>query len=326
MKVLIIRFSSIGDVTQALSLPAHIKSKYPNAEVHFLTKQEYQELLAHNDYVTQTWGLPHSSSLKELFHFIVRLNQEKFTHIYDAHNNLRSNLFYFFLKATFKIQKPMQRWKRFLLLKFKINLFEMPFSGQRDLLKPLEQWSIPFQIPPAPVLFFSPSTLKQAENILFENKVPSTFIILVPSAAHPFKKWPIEKWESLIAENPQSFFVVLAGPKDHFTRVLNKYSNVINLTGKTTLIESAALISKASFVIANDTGLLHFSEQLGKPTVALMGAAPFGFPSRKTTIIIKKDLPCWPCSKHGQGPCTNKVYHQCMNDIRVEEVSREINK
>lgn len=326
MKVLVIRFSSIGDVTQSLSIPAHIKLKHPESEIHFLTKYEYLELTDNNRYVTQTWSIPKNSTLLNLIEIITQLNQQKFTHIYDAHNNLRSNFFYFLLRAPNKLQKSMHRWKRFLLLKFKINLFEKPFSGQRDLLKPLEKWKIPFQYPPAPVLFFSFNVLNQAQEILNQHKVPAQFIVLVPSAAHFFKKWPIEKWEQLVAQNPTSYFLVLAGPEDHFTAVLDKYPNVCNLTGKTKLIESAALISKASQVISNDTGLLHFSEQLGKPTIALMGAAPFGFPSRATTKIIKKELPCWPCSKHGQGPCTNKIYHQCMNDISVDEVSREIQK
>ena len=116
-------------------------------------------------------------------------------------------------------------------------------------------------------------------------------------------------------------FVVLAGPNDQFTKELNVNSNVINWTGTTSLRESAYVISRSLAVIANDTGLMHIAEQMGKPTIALMGPAPFGFPSRKTTTILERNLKCRPCSKHGQGPCVNSNYHECLASISADEVA-----
>jgi ADP-heptose:LPS heptosyltransferase len=321
MKVLVIRFSSIGDVTQALSIPAHIRSHYPDAEIHFLTKNIFSELMSTNPYIHKIWTINSGDSLLKM---VSQLNQEKFDHIYDAHNNLRSNLFYFLVKAGKKLQRPMERFKRFLLLRFKINKFEMPFSGQRDLLKPLEKWNIPFILPKGPQIFLKTETLNSAKKILTENKVTGSFVAVAPSAAHLFKRWPVDKWKELFYLSPEIQFVVLAGPTDDFTAEFNIFPNVKNLTGKTSLLQSAAIIQLSSKVISNDTGLLHFSEQLDKNTIALMGAAPFGFPSKPHTTIIKKDLPCWPCSKHGQGPCVNPEYHRCMNDITAREVKQKL--
>jgi ADP-heptose:LPS heptosyltransferase len=76
--------------------------------------------------------------------------------------------------------------------------------------------------------------------------------------------------------------------------------------------------------VSNDTGLLHVAEQIGKPSIALMGPAPFGFPSRPKTKIFEIDLSCRPCSKHGQGPCVNSEYQKCMRDIKPEDVSRHL--
>lgn len=324
MKILVIRFSSIGDVTQALSLPAHLQSHFPQAEVHFLTKSIFAELMNSHPALTRVWIIPEKASLKDLIHLARQMNREKFDALYDAHNNLRSNFFYYMISAPQKLQKSMERFKRFLLLKFKINKFEKPFSGQRDLLKPLEKWGIPYKLPPPPQLFLTSATVEKAEKILRKNNARSPFVAVAPSAAHRFKRWPIDKWKELFTLNPHTQFVVLAGPQDQFTQEFNVYPNVVNLTGKTQLIESAAVIQFADKVISNDTGLLHFSEQLGKKTIALMGAAPFGFPSRPSTVIIKKDLPCWPCSKHGQGPCINPIYHRCMNDITASEVKQQL--
>ena len=69
---------------------------------------------------------------------------------------------------------------------------------------------------------------------------------------------------------------------------------------------------------------LHVGEQLGKPSIALMGPAPFGFPSRPSTKIMELNLPCRPCSKHGQGPCVNQIYHQCLVDITPAQVAAEV--
>lgn len=324
MKILVIRFSSIGDVTQALSIPAHIRSRYPEAQIHFLTKSQFTPLMNKHPHIDQLWTIDSRGSFLGLIKLIFKMKNEKFDFIYDAHNNLRSNLFFHLISASQKLQKPMYRFKRFLLLKFKINRFEMPFSGQRDLLKPLEKWDIPFQLPPAPQLYIPDDVLKKVAAILTQHQIKKPYVAIAPSAAHQFKRWPADKWKELFTLCPELRFVVLAGSEDHFTNDFNSFKNVTNLTGQTTLLESAAVIQEADQVISNDTGLLHFSEQLGKNTVALMGAAPFGFPSRPTTFIIKKDLPCWPCSKHGQGPCINVIYHRCMNDITATEVKQKI--
>jgi ADP-heptose:LPS heptosyltransferase len=324
MKVLILRFSSIGDVTQSLSIPNHIKNTYPDAEIDFLTKKEFEKIFLYSPHIHQVITIEKNISLRGLFNLSQTLSANHYTHVYDAHNNLRSNLLYFMISASKKLQRPMMRVKRLLLLQFKINLFEKPFSGQRDLLKPLEKWGIPFSLPKTPQLFLSSDDIQFANETLTKNKIVH-FVILVPSAAHTLKRWPITHWDKLISLNPNLQFIVLAGPGDTFTEVLNSHPNVLNLTGKTSLTQSAALIQRANTVVANDTGMLHFAEQLGIPTIALMGPAPFGFPSRQSTKILERNLKCRPCSKHGQGPCINPIYHECLVSISPTEVSIEMN-
>ncbi|MGZ3691887.1 MAG: glycosyltransferase family 9 protein [Pseudobdellovibrio sp.] len=319
MKVLIIRFSSIGDLTQALSIPGFIHLYHPDAEIHFVTRQDLASLVESHPHVKKLWSLDRKTGLTGLFHLTQQMNKENYTHIYDAHNNLRSFLIRLLVRAPFKLVRPMMRFKRFLLLNFHINRFEKPFSGQRDLLKPLEKWNMKFLLPDPPQLFFPTQNIEAIKNL-------SPFVVLVPSAAYALKRWPIEYWNQLIQKNPEKKFVVLAGAKDNFTEVLDKNPNVLNLTGKTNLLESAAVIKQSQAVVTNDTGLLHFAEQLGKPTIALMGPAPFGFPSRPSTLILERDLKCRPCSKHGQGPCTNTHFQECLRSISADEVSRELDK
>jgi len=320
MKVLIIRFSSIGDLTQALSIPSLIHQHTPNAEIQFVTRQDLSGLLENNPHIQKIWKLDRKQGLGGLWKMIQELKKENFTHIYDAHNNLRSFLIRLFVSADHKLVRPMMRFKRFMLLQFHKNYFEMPFSGQRDLLKPLQSWGYTFALPKPPQLFFSAEE-SQAVQIQLQKNQLKDFVVLAPSAAYFLKRWPLEHWKKLIELNPNLHFVVLAGPTDQFTAELNIYKNVTNLTGQTSLRESAAVVEKAQAVVANDTGLLHFAEQLGKPTIALMGPAPFGFPSRASTKILERNLACRPCSKHGQGPCVNSNYHECLKSISPDEVS-----
>lgn len=316
MKFLVIRFSSIGDLTQALSIAGLIKYYVPEAEIHFVTRQDLSEIAENNPHISQVWKLDRKTGLRGLFSLIQQLRQQNFSHIYDAHNNLRSFFIRTLVGAEQKLTRPMMRFKRFLLLNFQINLFEKPFSGQRDLLKPLEKWGFYFLLPPTPQLFISAQSRDVAKDLV----PPVSFITLAPSAAYELKRWPLENWLRLVRSHRQTQFVVLAGPQDHFTAAFNQEPNVLNLSGKTDLSVSAAIIERSKALVTNDTGLLHFAEQLGVKAVALMGPAPFGFPSRNETIILQKDLRCRPCSKHGQGPCRNSNYQECLRSVELSEV------
>lgn len=322
MKILIIRFSSIGDLTQALSIPSFIKSYVPQAEIHFVTRDDLSQLTENHPDIHKIWTLHRQTGFTGLIKLINKLNEHQFTHIYDAHNNLRSFFIRFFVRSEFTLTRPMMRLKRILLIKFHYNLFEKPFSGQRDLIKPLEKWGMKFKLPEPPQLFINTEIRTKAASLIKDQN----YIVLAPSAAYELKRWPIEFWDLLIKKNPNLKFYVLAGKLDLFTEILNSNANVINYTGQTDLLTSAAIIEKSKLMISNDTGLLHFSEQLGVPTIALMGPAPFGFPSRPTTYIFEKNLKCRPCSKHGQGPCVNPSYQVCLRSIRPEDVSDKMNQ
>ncbi len=330
-KILIIRFSSFGDVVQSLSLPSVLVQRFPQAQVQWVTRQDMAPLLEGHSNISKVWVFDRRRGISGLLRLAVQMRSENFTHIYDAHNNIRSRLICFVLRplglfgiGAFFIRRSIRRWKRFLLFKFRINTFEKPFSGQRDLIEPLVKWQISKTLPPAPQIFPSVEMQKQAEQVLnADGKNFIGAIALAPSAAHFLKRWPKNYWIDLIQHMPDEKFVLLGGPEDTFIEDIAAIApeRVLNLAGKCSLLVSSAVLMKCRTLVANDTGLLHVAEQLGKPTIALMGPAPFGFPSRDSTRIMQLDLSCRPCSKHGQGPCINKKYHQCLVDITPDQVA-----
>ncbi len=339
-KILIIRFSSIGDVTQALSIPgklAELAGPGQPMEIHWVTRQDLAPLLDGHPKITKIWTLDRKSGLGGLWQLIFDLKKQRFTHIYDAHNNLRSHVLSWFLRPPlalsrifappFFIRKSQKRWKRFLLFRFRINRYQMPFSGQRDLLEPLTAWGLDSQSPPAPQLFVPAKTLETTQALLTD-KGFQRFVALAPSAAFALKRWPLEHFKKLIQLNPDRTFVCLGGPEDHFIRELVSVApnRVLSLAGELPLQQSAAVIALSQGLVSNDTGLLHMGEQLGIKTIALMGPAPFGFPSRPNTRILQLNLNCRPCSKHGQGPCVNEKFHRCLVDITPEQVHQEMSR
>lgn len=330
-KFLILRFSSFGDVLQSLSIAGKIQQTFPEASVDWITRAEFVSLLAGHPAIQNIYPIERKSAARSLWTLAANLAHKNYDVVYDAHNNLRSHLFIWFFKwhslwhkpfaSTIYLRKSQKRWKRFLLFRLRKNMFQMPFSGQRDLLEALQSISCTLDLPPTPQLILDPAAKLPVQ-------LPEKFIALAPSSAHQLKRWPVEYWNELIALNPTVSFVFLGGKEDLFIQDLQKSnaSHTLNLAGTLTMMESAAVVAKSELLITNDTGPLHLAEQLGHPAFALMGPAPFGFPSRPTTKIFQRDLKCRPCSKHGQAPCTNTNFHQCMRDIQVKEVHDEMNR
>lgn len=330
-RILLIRFSSFGDVTQCLSVPSALVAKFPGAEVHWVVRSEFAGLLQNHPHIHTVHAFDRKKGLGGLVELGRALRAQKFDLIYDAHTNLRSRVLSAVIRAPWigapkLVRRSLRRTRRFLLFKFRLRLFRQPFSGQRDLLAPLRKLGVSEQAPPAPQMFFSENERAQAEQLT--QNLPARWIACAPSAAHALKRWPISYWQDTIRALPDHHFVLLGGKEDIFLEDIAAVApeRVLNLAGRSSLRVSAAVVDRSALLLTNDTGLLHVAEQRGRPALALMGPAPFGFPSRPTTRVMEIDLACRPCSKHGQGPCYNEVHQRCMVDIRPAHVVEEIRR
>ena len=331
-KVLILRFSSLGDVVQALSAAQNLFDA--GFEVHFAVRIDLKELVEVCQAVKQVWPLERREGFPALWHLLWKLRREKFTHVYDAHQSLRSYFLYFALRLMHPqacyLRRPLYRFRRWWWIQFKKNYLPPPHEGQKQMVDPLRAWEVKTELPSQLRIVFPKWRIKIVEEKLERFGFTEKFIALCPSAAHVLKRWPLEYWKELITLLPEWRFVVLGGVQDSFLQELEMVEpdRVLNLAGRLSLVESWVVLAKAQVVVSNDTGLLHMAEQLHKPTIALMGPAPFGYPSRggQSTIILERSLPCRPCSKHGQGPCVNREYQKCLRDISATEVSHWVRK
>lgn len=347
-KFLIIRFSSFGDIAQALFAAEALHKSHPHAEIHWLTRQDFSEFVESNPNITKVWALERRKGLRGLFSIVKELNREKFTHVYDAHNNLRSHvvslsLKFFQPRIRFK-KRSKNRIQRFFLFRLGINLFPQPFKGAVSYLTPLADWTgkearVGAEInmetgtssvlpPPLRLKFKTP--LANLSHLSLSDLPLSKMIVLAPSATWELKRWPIEHWIQLIESNPQSQFVLLGGPQDEhcheIAKAVSKTSTVVNLTGQLSWSESAQVLTHAQAIVAGDTGLLHVADLIGKPAIAIIGPTAFGYPSRETSKILEVDLKCKPCTKDGRGRCRNTVYKRCLVEVTPERVAHALRR
>lgn len=326
-KVLIIRFSSFGDIVQCSSVVELIRQKYPEAVIDWVTRSEFDYLVKLNHDVNTVWSFNKKLGFKGLIDLGLKLRALDYDHVYDAHNNLRSSLLSLMMRSKIFsrpnwLTRPKDRLKRVLLFTFRINTFPRPFKGINSYRAPLMKWGItPNQDAKLVTWDFNPQALEKVDPFLKNKKT----IILVPSAAWEMKRWPLPLWKKLISIMPDYKFVVLGGKEDHFCEELKEIdpARVENLAGKLSLVESCAMISKSELVISADTGLLHVADVMGVKALSLMGPTAFGFTTGKQIITMEVDLPCRPCTKDGRGSCSQDVYQKCMVDITPEKVALE---
>jgi len=327
-KVLIIRFSSFGDIVQCSSVVELIRQRFSTSELHWVTRKDFENLVKLNTGVNKVWALDKKSGFSGLIQLALELRRQNFTHVYDAHNNLRSRILKIFLLSNFflprLVTRSKDRWKRILLFKFRINRFPKPFIGIASYLEPLKKWGMIKRDSPQLVSWkFSEDTEAKINNLLKETAGTSKVIALVPSAAWEMKRWPLDHWKKLIKILPENKFVVLGGKEDLFCQELADIdpSRVFNLAGKLSLIESCHLVQKSALVISADTGLLHVADVLGVKALSLMGPTAFGFTISSLIKTMEVDLPCRPCTKDGRGKCSQSVYQLCMVDITPASVA-----
>jgi len=304
-KALIIRFSSFGDIVQA-SFVCQSLSKQ-GYEVDLITKNEFKDAFMQGGFGFKTvLGLSKKSSLGNLWRLSAFVADQNYEHIFDAHNNQRSLVFKIFIllrapSLFFKIKTRSKfRIKRFLLFKLRLNRFPKPFKGALSFLSPLGL----------------------GQTSVSKKTSQTDRILLAPSAAWDLKKWPENKWIELARKVQNECEVAfLGGPSDEFIGSIHRaVPGSVNLAGQLSWAQTINEIKNAKGLVSGDTGVLHVADFFAVPAVALMGPSAFGFPTRDSSKVIFKNLPCQPCSKDGRGKCKLKEHKKCLTSIDPEEV------
>lgn len=165
--------------------------------------------------------------------------------------------------------------------------------------------------------------------LLDERGVRKPYVVVAPGSVWPTKRWPIRHGEALagmIAE--RSMNVVVVGEAS-LAGTLRERDGVVDLCGRTTLREAAAVIAGASAVVCNDSAPLHLASLQHIPVVAVFGPTvpAFGFGPYGThaRVVEQPTLACRPCSPHGTRTCPLGT-HACMENIEPIRVLHAMNE
>ena len=332
MKILIIRLSSIGDIIQCMSVITGLKNKFPDAEIHWVVRADMESLVKIDPRIDKIWAFDRKEGFGGVFKLGAKLKKEQFDLIYDAHSNIRS----YILKSVLcplgtcgnkLVTRHKDRLKRLLLFKFGINKLPKPFKALDSFRKPLHKWQVTeFNTPFENWNFPSETEAKIKELVLDQIPAGQKWVTLVPSAAWALKRWPVKYWQQLVELRKDLHFAVLGGPGDDFCEEIRSAApeRVINLAGKTSLMESFCAVWHSPYVISGDTGFLHAADLFQKPGQAIIGPTAFGYPSNPKMKIMEVDLPCRPCTKDGSTKCKIKEERKCLMDISPRMVADTI--
>lgn len=313
-KVLIIRFSSIGDIV--LTTPI-IRCVYEqlDVEIHFLTKTKFKGILRHNPYISKLYSID-----KDVTEVISELKSEQYDYIIDLHKNLRTQEVKLRLGVkSYSFDKlNVAKWMK---VNLKINrlpdkhIVDRYFEGVSALNVTNDRRGLDY--------FISPSDQEEADAII---GALSKYNILVLGANYYTKRIPTTLSQKIIAKSEHP--IVLLGGNDVYDEAI-KLANLfpqetINLVGRTSLAASAGIIRHASEVHTGDTGLMHIASAYKKAIHLYWGSTipEFGMSAYLPSHTMQPknyevhNLKCRPCSKLGYKKCP-KGHFKCMLDIKI---------
>ena len=320
MKILVIRFSSIGDIVLTSPIVRCLKKKYPESELHFLTKDKFSELVQNNIYIDEVKSIS-SDNEKEIFE---SLASEDYTLVVDLHKNLR----------TRKLRKKLSqaKWysydklniKKWLLVNFKIDLMpdkhiiDRYFDGLKELKIENDNKGEDYFFSSDFKFDLSQYTLTKAE-----------YTVVAIGGTYFTKQIPEEL--DLALFNRLNGKIVMIGGGDSDAKkseeLLSQTDNaqVINLCNKLSIEQSAAVIRDAKTIITGDTGMMHIASAFDTTINTIWGntSRQLGMyayrPNNESIVNHSVPLKCNPCSKLGSDSCP-RGHFKCMNMQNVEQI------
>jgi ADP-heptose:LPS heptosyltransferase len=314
MKLLIIRFGAMGDIvlTSALIRCLH---RQLDVTIHYLTKNEYREILSSNPYINNVHTID-----ANFWNVIQELQREKFDFVIDLHKSIRSYLVRVALMRKAYSYRKL-RIKRWLRTKKWIGLSPDRHIALRyiETLKPLN------------VMYDGEGLdfFQDPEKIINVVKIGEReSVALIVGAQHFTKRIPISLMLEFVKNRPEVTFYTIGGPMEtELCNVLSSYDHVFNYCGKLNIQQSASVISQCDYVISGDTGMMHIAAALNKKILMVWGSTvkEFGFypfyPNQKGKAIQFEieGLECRPCTKQGNSKCP-KGHFKCMNNHKASEI------
>lgn len=320
MKILLLRFSSIGDIVLTTPVARCLKQQL-GAEVHFFTKRAFAPVLEQNPHVDRVFSFE-----KKLPETLPALRRERYDWVLDLHHNLRS------ARVKWALGRPSRSFDKLNLEKWLFVHAGLDRLPDRHIvhryLATAEHLGV--QYDGLGLDYFIPASEEVDVPGLVPGVAPGEYVAFAIGANHATKRMPEERIAD-ICRRIQAPVLLLGGKTEQAAGAwiaATAGPHVYDLCGRLSLHQSASVVRQAGKVATHDTGLMHIAAAFRKPIVSLwgntvpkFGMSPF-YPdgmALNTTFEVA-GLPCRPCSKIGYDRCP-KGHFRCMNDLDTAAIA-----
>ncbi len=322
MKIGLIRFSSLGDVILTTGIIRELKREFDDAEITMITSSRYLDIFRSNPHLNKNLVIE-GKSFSDVSRLIKKVRNERFDILADLHLNPRSLLVSCASRSRKKLRYSKCRRLRSMMVSTKNR--QMCGHVVDRYFAPFEKLGLK-STNLKPEIWIDGETRRSMNATIGNGNMP--LVAVSPGAKRATKRWLAEKYGRLCRSliETEKAKVIIVGDKED-TQIAHKIrniagKNIIDLTGKTSLLQLAAVLRRSSVLVTNDSGPMHMAAATGTPVVAIFGPTvpEFGFsPLGERDRVIEKQLPCRPCSLHGSEQCSQNGF-KCMRDVTAEEV------
>jgi len=297
MKILFVRFSSLGDIILTTGVMNYLKKIMPEAEIDIFTYEPFKEIFDGLPFVNRVITHDKKRGIIDFFN-TVQNETDEYDHIFDLHGKLKSKFLKLHSQADYHVYQKDSGARRSYVKRRKEN----ERLNIHVVQKYFEPVSKAFGIDMPDIEELRPLLSSDAE-------IQKGHVLIHPFASRATKSYPMAKElaEELVS---RGYTPVFAGDG-----TVPKIGGAIDKTGKNSLKDLFDTIASCEYVISTDSGPLHAGYALGRPTIALFGSTTyhFGFyPKFRNTIVLEDNsLDCRPCHVHGQDNC-RKGSPQCI--------------
>jgi lipopolysaccharide heptosyltransferase I len=357
-RILLIKFSALGDVVHSIPVVNKLRRRYPSAEIDWLLRPAFVELIARHPAVTNAIPFPrqHWTKLAGLAGFLSHLRSRRYDLVIDLQGQLRSGLLALATGAPVRIgfDRPRREFWRASPRKLPAEAWKHCWKGAREgawmayshriALPTIDLHAVDRYLCVGPMLgldgeppdfsFIIPTeAVAGIHRLLSGHGVRAPLDRSAPIVLAPATRWETKHWRqegfAAVARHfvAKGRTVVLIGSADEripSDAVAAASPGTLNLAGRTSLPELAALLRTCAVCVTNDSGPMHLAVALDRPVVSIFGPSDSLWigPYRRPDAVVSANVPCSPCYLRKLSQCPHE--HACMRQVSSETVIERI--
>ncbi len=324
-RILIIQTASLGDVVLATPLIEKLHHFFPQTRIDFLLKEGNEALLRYHPYLKHVivWDKS-EKKYQKLLELIGIIREQKYDLVVNTQRFASTGLMTVFAGARKTVGFKKNPFSLFFThrLTHKISAKEGSLREVERNLRLIDNFT--------DTSLFKPKLYPSQHDFAWVSQYKTKqFITVSPGSLWFTKEYPAEKWAGFIKQLDEDLVVYFLGSgkeRKKIDRIMENsgHANSLNLAGRLTLLESAALMRDALMNYTNDSAPVHLASAMNAPVAAIFCSTvpEFGFgPLSATSFVIQttENLPCRPCGLHGKNACPKKHF-KCAESIEINQL------